>query len=103
VIATKPPPPTTASVPPVVGDTSSAAQNNLKGAGFQVSVQTKDTTKQNQDGIVLTQSPAGGQTAKKQSTVTIVVGKYKAPTHTTTTSTTSHTTTSHTTTSSSST
>jgi serine/threonine-protein kinase len=98
VIATKAPP-TTASVPNVVGDTSSAAQNNLKTAGFQVSVQSKDTTKQNQDGNVISQSPGSGTTANKNSTVTIVVGKYKAAT-TTTTSTTSHTT-SHTTTHSS--
>jgi serine/threonine-protein kinase len=105
VIATKPAAPTTASVPTVIGDTSSAAQNTLKSAGFQVSVQTKDTTKQNQDGNVISQSPTGGKTANKSSTVTIVVGKYKAPTHTrtTTSSTPSSTTTTTTTTSSHST
>jgi serine/threonine-protein kinase len=102
VIATKAPP-TTAPVPDVVGDTSRAAQNTLKTAGFQVSVQTKDTTKQNQDGNVISQDPPAGKTANKNSTVTIVVGKYKAPTHTTTSSSSTSTTTSHTTTSSSST
>ena len=44
--------------------------------------------KQKRDGIVISQSPAGGATANKGSAVTIVVGKFTPPTNTTTTPTT---------------
>ncbi len=90
VIATKPPPPpppATASVPGVVGFTAGAAAGDLRGAGFRVSEQQKDTTKPNEQGIVLDQSPGGGQTVTKGSTVTIVVGHYKPAPHRTTTTT----------------
>jgi len=84
VIATAP---TTASVPDVTGSTAAAAKSTLSGAGFSVTEKTMDTSKQNQDGIVLSQSPTSGQTAKKGSTVTIVVGHFKQTTTTTTTPT----------------
>jgi beta-lactam-binding protein with PASTA domain len=55
-------------------------------------------TDKTQNGIVLSQNPAAGTQAKKQTTVTIVVGKYVAPTTpTTTTTTTTPTTTTGTT------
>jgi beta-lactam-binding protein with PASTA domain/predicted Ser/Thr protein kinase len=82
VVATAP---TTASVPPVVGDTAAAAQGALRSAGFTVNVQRKKVKAQNEDGIVVKQSPAAGVTAKKGSAVTIVVGKYSGGTTTTTT------------------
>jgi serine/threonine-protein kinase len=93
VIATAP---TTASVPPVVGDTAAAATSTLRGAGFTVNKKTQDVAKQNQDGNVISQSPAAGGTANKGSAVTIVVGHY-TPTATTTTTTTTPTPTTSTT------
>ena len=80
--------PTTATVPDVTGSTAAAAKSALSVAGFSVTEKTQDTSKQNQDGIVLSQNPASGQTAKKGSAVTIVVGHYKPTTTTTTTTTT---------------
>ncbi|HEY2436597.1 MAG TPA: PASTA domain-containing protein, partial [Solirubrobacteraceae bacterium] len=67
--------PTTANVPAVTGDTASAATSALKSAGFSVSQTTKSVTDKKKDGIVLSQSPGAGTSAKKGSTVTIVVGK----------------------------
>jgi eukaryotic-like serine/threonine-protein kinase len=66
--------PTTVSVPNVVGDTAAQASSTLTGAGFTVAQTTKSVTDKKQDGIVVSQNPSGG-TAKKGSTVTIVVGK----------------------------
>jgi eukaryotic-like serine/threonine-protein kinase len=80
--------PTTASVPSVKGDTAGAASSALSGAGFTVTKQTQTVTKKQNNGIVLSQSPGGGSTAKKGSTVTIVVGQYVAPKPKPTTSTT---------------
>jgi beta-lactam-binding protein with PASTA domain/predicted Ser/Thr protein kinase len=96
--------PTTAAVPSVTGDTAAAATSALTGAGFTVNRQTKTVTNQAQDGIVLSQTPRAGAKAKKNSAVTIVIGKF-TPTNTTTstTSTTSTTTPSSSTTSSSTT
>ncbi len=77
--------PTTAQVPDTKGDTLAAATSALTGAGFHVAKRLKDVTQQNQDGIVLSQSPGGGSTAGKGSTVTIVVGHFTATTTTTST------------------
>jgi eukaryotic-like serine/threonine-protein kinase len=99
VIAKAPP---TASVPDVTGDTARGASNQLKAAGFSVTQQTKAVTKQNKDGIVISEQPKAGTTLNKGSTVTIVVGKFTPPptstTPTTTTQTTPTTTTTTTTT-----
>ncbi|HEY2161795.1 MAG TPA: Stk1 family PASTA domain-containing Ser/Thr kinase [Solirubrobacteraceae bacterium] len=67
--------PTTANVPGVTGDTASAATNALQSAGFKVSQTTKSVTDKKKDGVVISQSPGAGASAKKGSTVTIVVGK----------------------------
>jgi serine/threonine-protein kinase len=96
-VATKPPPPATVAVPSVVGDTAAAAKIALQGAGLGVSQLTKNTTKPNQDGNVISQSPQNGKTVKKGSTVTIVVGHFKAPPPPPTTTHTTPTTTTHTT------
>ena len=61
--------------------------------GFKVFVQFADTEDVNQDGIVLTQDPGPGSTAKPGTTVTITVGRYVAPTTTSTTTDTTTTTT----------
>jgi serine/threonine-protein kinase len=80
--------PTTATVPSVKGDTAAAATSALQGAGFSVTQKTKDVKKKSDNGRVLSQSPGGGSSAKKGSTVTIVVGRYTAPTSTASTPTT---------------
>jgi serine/threonine-protein kinase len=94
--------PTTASVPGVTGQTASAATTSLRAAGFAVAQRTRDVKDQAKDGVVLSQSPHANAQANKGSTVTIVVGHFKAPppttTSTTTTTTPTTTTTSTTTT-----
>jgi serine/threonine-protein kinase len=85
VIATAP---ATASVPNVVGQKAGAASGQLSGAGFTVNQQKQTVTKKDQDGVVLSQTPNGGATATKGSSVTIVVGQFKPPANTTTTPTT---------------
>jgi serine/threonine-protein kinase len=77
--------PTTATVPPVKGDTAAVATSALQKAGFNATQTTKNVKKQSQDGIVQSETPGAGTTAKKGSTVTIVVGQYSAPPPTTTT------------------
>jgi beta-lactam-binding protein with PASTA domain/predicted Ser/Thr protein kinase len=90
VVAKAPP---TASVPDVTGDTARGAGNQLKAAGFKVVQQSKAVTKQNKDGIVISEQPGAGTTLNKGSTVTIVVGKFTPPpTSTTPTTTTPNTT-----------
>ena len=89
--------PTTAPVPAVKGQTAADASQALTAAGFKVIETTKVVKNPANNGIVLKQNPAGNKTEPKQSTVTIVVGQYQAPT--TTTTTTSPTTTTTTTTS----
>jgi serine/threonine-protein kinase len=92
--------PTTATIPRVKGQTQAAATTALTGAGFKVVDATKNVTDQALNGLVLSQSPRGGATAAKNSSVTIVVGHFVAPPPPTTTTTTSTTTTSTTTSSS---
>jgi serine/threonine-protein kinase len=88
--------PTTTTVPSVKGQPASAATSALKAAGFTVNQTTQDVKKKREDGVVLSESPAGGTSVKKGSSVTIVVGHYVAPTPTTTTpTTTTPTTTTH--------
>jgi len=87
--------PTTQQVPPVVGFTASAATTQLTGDGFKVKVTKQTVQQQNEDGIVLSESPGSGSTQKMGSTVAIVVGHYvrSTQTRTTTTTTTATTTT----------
>jgi serine/threonine-protein kinase len=75
--------PTTATVPNVKGETAAAATSQLRAAGFNVVQGTNKVTSQSKNGIVLSQSPGPGKSAKKGSTVTIVVGRYSSPTPTT--------------------
>ncbi len=83
----------TATVPDVKGDTTAAANSALSAAGFSVSQTTKTVSNKSKDGTVLSQSPSSGATAKKGSTVTIVVGQFQQPAGGTTTTTTTGTTT----------
>ncbi len=92
VVATAPP---TVSVPPVTGDPVSGAIGALSAAGFAYQRETKVVRQASEDGVVISQSPTAGTSAKKGATVTIVVGRYRAGNSTTTsTSTTSSTSTS---------
>jgi beta-lactam-binding protein with PASTA domain len=91
--------PATATVPNVRGQQASTATTTLKQAGFKVSQRPKDVTNPSQNGVVVGESPPHGTSAKKGSTVTIVVGHLiggpptTPPTPTTTTPTTPTTTT----------
>jgi serine/threonine-protein kinase len=87
------------SVPSVVGETTGAATSDLTGAGFKVVKQVKTVTNKSNNGIVLSQQPAGGGKAKPGSTITIVVGSFQGGKINTTTSTTKTTTSSPTSTS----
>ena len=66
-------------VPSVVGMTESAATNTLSSLGFQVNVTTQESSETK--GNVISQSPSGGS-AKKGSTVTIIVSSGTTPTPT---------------------
>ncbi len=83
VLATAPP---TVNVPDVRGDTQLVAEATLKGAGLKFTVTYQTVTNPAKNAVVLSQTPGAGK-APKNSTVTIVVGKYKQPTTTTTTTT----------------
>ncbi len=84
--------PTTVKVPDVTGASVASATSQLSAAGFAVKRVNRNVSTANQDGVVLSQSPAATTTLKKGGTVRIVVGHYVAPpppppTTTTTTST----------------
>ncbi len=80
----KKPPSNTARVPDVLTYTKSDATNTLTSAGFKVIYKTTHVSVQNLQGTVINQSPTGGTRAKKGSTVTLWIGKYKGSTTTTT-------------------
>lgn len=83
------------NVPPVVGDEADAAQRELEGAGFVVTRESRTLAPGDSNvGRVTSQTPTGGQQARKGSTVTIVVGVAEATTTTTSSTTTSTTSTS---------
>jgi membrane peptidoglycan carboxypeptidase len=69
----------TVTVPNVVGSAQAVATAALKDAGFEVQAVEEIVCDPNQDGVVLSQSPAGGKKAKQGTTVTITVGKYQPP------------------------
>jgi beta-lactam-binding protein with PASTA domain len=69
--------PTTTSVPDVSTLDEGTAVDTLKASKFKVNVVRQDTNDPGEDGIVLSQNPAGGAQAKPGSTVTIVVGRLK--------------------------
>jgi eukaryotic-like serine/threonine-protein kinase len=89
--------PATVTVPDVRGQSSASATSRLRQAGFNVSPVMKNVTNKSKNGIVLSESPPHGSSAKKGSTVTITVGHYMATTTTTPTTTTTTPTTTTTT------
>jgi eukaryotic-like serine/threonine-protein kinase len=72
--------PDSAAVPNVVGQGVDVAVNTLSDAGFVPNQVTQTVPQRSQDGKVLSQNPVGGTTVKNDSRVTIVVGRYEAPT-----------------------
>ncbi len=66
--------PAQVSVPDVVGKSEDNAKAALQSAGFVPDVTTKEAPDA-QDGKVVSQTPGGGGTARKGSTVQLVVGK----------------------------
>ena len=75
--------PESATVPGVVGDAQGDATDTLTDAGFDVTVVQVPSTPANM-GKVIAQSPNGGSTANKGSTVVITVGTGPGGTTTTT-------------------
>jgi serine/threonine-protein kinase len=64
------------TVPDVIGQAEASAQGELGGAGLKVDVTEQDSDKP--PGTVIAQDPAGGSSADKGSTVTIVVARQSA-------------------------
>jgi serine/threonine-protein kinase len=81
------------TVPKVVGESETQAAAALGGAGFTPRVVSAPVSEQSKVGVVLKQSPAGGATARKGSTVTLTVGTLETTTTPTSTTTTPTTTT----------
>ncbi len=78
-------------VPDVTGQTKQNATNTLRNAGFNVVSQTQDTSNKSQDGKVISINPPAGSSQTKGSTVTIVIGHFKATTSTSSSTTTNPT------------
>jgi eukaryotic-like serine/threonine-protein kinase len=70
-------------VPDVTSFIRTDAIATLRNSGFKVLVETSDVQDSSLDGIVLTETPGPGETAKPGATVTITVGHYVAPPTTT--------------------
>ena len=77
--------PKTATVPDVTSYSEADARSALRSAGFTPGVVRNPTTDPTLDGVVISQTPGGGEQAKPGSRVTIVVGKLATPAATTTT------------------
>ena len=77
--------PSTSAVPDVTTTDVDIAQTTLERAGFRTRVVLEDTDDPAFDGIVISQDPVGGTQAKPNTLVTLFVGRYVAPTTTTTT------------------
>ena len=73
------------AVPDVTSFSRTDAIATLRNSGFKVVVDSQDTQDPSQNGIVLTETPGPGETAKPGATVTITVGRYVAPPPPTTT------------------
>ncbi len=63
----------------VIGQTKQAARGTLRAQGLKVSVQKRTVSSEDDDGIVLRQSPAGGDRVDRRTTVVLVVGQFTAP------------------------
>jgi eukaryotic-like serine/threonine-protein kinase len=68
--------PTQVAVPDVTGEDQGTAIAELSGAGFEIQRKEKDVDSPEGDGVVIEQSPTGGDKAKRGSQVTITVGRF---------------------------
>jgi eukaryotic-like serine/threonine-protein kinase len=66
-------------VPDVVGLDQGEAESDLRSAGFRASVRTTPTDQPDEDGRVLSQTPAAGKDRRSGATVVITVGTFTAP------------------------
>jgi serine/threonine-protein kinase len=71
--------PTESAVPDVTSFSRADAIATLRNSGFKVVVDVSDTNDQTQDGVVLTQTPGPGESAKPGATVTVTVGHFVEP------------------------
>jgi beta-lactam-binding protein with PASTA domain len=69
--------PGTTPVPDVTGFDEQVARDTLRGEGFEVEVERRDTEDPSQHGFVLEQDPPGGTEAEPGSTVRIVVAQLR--------------------------
>ena len=67
------------TVPDVTSQDEATAREILEDSGFRVRVVRQTTDNPDQDGFVLSQTPAGGTRAEPGSTVTITVGRFEEP------------------------
>jgi serine/threonine-protein kinase len=80
--------PKTSLVPDVTSLDQAAAQQTLHDSGFNAVVIYEATSDPNSEGLVLSESPAGGAQLKPGSKVTLTVGRYSSGTTTADTTTT---------------
>jgi eukaryotic-like serine/threonine-protein kinase len=71
--------PKTSQVPDVTSQDETSARDTITSAGFKVKVQHQDVTDPGLEGIVLDETPGGGEQAPQGSTVTITVGRFTQP------------------------
>jgi serine/threonine-protein kinase len=71
--------PKQSTVPDVTSFSRADAIATLRNSGFRVVVDVQDTEDPSLDGVVMTQTPGPGESAKPGATVTITVGHYVAP------------------------
>jgi serine/threonine-protein kinase len=74
VTVSEAPPPT--EVPDVLGLAEADARGQLQAAGFTVRVREEETTTEAEDGLVIDQSPAGGETREEGTRVTVAIGAF---------------------------
>jgi beta-lactam-binding protein with PASTA domain len=67
--------PAQVSIPDVIGLDEQSARAQLEAAGFTVQVTDEVTTDPSLDGMVISQTPAGGSESEKAGTVTLTVGR----------------------------
>ncbi len=71
-------------MPDVTSFSRADAIATLRNSGFKVVVDVSDTADSTLDGVVMTQTPGPGESAKPGTTITITVGHFVAPTTTAT-------------------
>ncbi len=71
--------PSQVEVPDTLGEDEAAAIERLSGAGFRVRRTLVDVPSEDDDGLIITQDPAGGGQAKPGDRVTIGVGRFTPP------------------------